>query len=189
MRFKEAQKRAIELFESPEFINERREEDPKMLKFLNLLQEMNRLGFLTENSQAGNFTRGKHYKDNLPYQIHERAYVSGFMLEKDAIDFIKEFNLLNNKNAAFIPICDDNIYIPSSLDIPVTYSIHKNEKTISTHFSMALPKTVFESYKKQLKLNKSEKVVYIFCWDTRWDYLASKNDGLFKDIIKVLNKI
>jgi hypothetical protein len=55
--------------------------------------------------------------------------------------------------------------------------------------STALPNGVFESYKKFLKINKSEKVVYLFCWDTQWNRLASNNNGLFKDMIKVLSKL
>ena len=189
MKFKEALKKSVEMFNSKEFIERVHEEDPTMVKQLVLLQEINKLELLTENSQAGRFSKGLHYKDNKPYEIHERAYVSGFMLEKKANEFIKQFNILTNKNAAFIPICADTIYLPSSLDIPVTYSIHNNKININTHMSMALPNSVFESYKKQLKLNKSEKVVYLFCWDTKWNRLASKENGLFKDIIRVLNKL
>lgn len=189
MKFKDAQKRAIKLFETEEFISGLREEDPTMLYQIPLLKEINKLGFLTENSQAGRFSKGRHYKDNNPYEIHERAFVSGFMLEKRAEEFIKSFNLTTNKNAVFVPICGDTIDLPASLDIPVTYSVHNNNTTVSTHMSMALPNSIFEAYKKQLKLNKTENVVYIFCWDTKWDKLASKKDGLFNSIINVLSKL
>ena len=189
MKFKDAQKASVKLFETKEFIELRREEDPSMIKQLPLLQEMNKLGYLTENSQAGRFSKGKHYKDGLPYEIHERAYVTGFMLESVAEKFIKEFNLYTNKNAVFIPTCADTIHLPSSLDIPVTYSIHNNKTKVDTHMSMALPNSQFEWYKKFLKINKSEKVVYIFCYDTTWDNLASNKNGLFRDIIKILSKL
>jgi hypothetical protein len=189
MKFKEALKKSVELFDSKEFIELRREEDPTMIKHLPLLQKINKLGFLTENSQAGRFSKGKHYKDGLPYEIHERAYVSGFMLETKAVEFIKHFNLYTDKNVAFVPVCSDTIHLPASLDIPVTYSIHKKITSIDTHMSTALPNSLFEWYKKFLKINKSEKVVYLFCWDTKWDRLASKENGLFKDIIKTLSKL
>lgn len=187
MKFKDAQKRAIKMFESKEFIENIREEDPSMIKQLPLLKKINELGFLTENSQAGRFSKGKHYIDNNTYEIHERAFISGFMYESKAIEFIKMFNIETNKNAIFVPTCSDSIYMPSSLDIPITYTVHNNKISVSTHMSTALFNSLFESFKKQLKLNKSEKVVYLFCWDNRWDYLASKRNGLFNDIIKVLS--
>jgi hypothetical protein len=189
MKFKEAQKKAVEMFVSKDFIERIREEDPSMVKQLPLLQEINKLGFLTENSQAGRFSKGKHYKDGLPYEIHERAYISGFMPESKAEEFIKEFNLKTNNNAVFIPICSDKIFLPAKFDIPVTYSIHNDKTKVDTHMSMALPNAQYEWYKKFLKLNKSEKVVYLLCWDTKWDYLASKKDGLFNNMIKVLSKL
>ena len=75
MKFAEAQKKAVDLFETEAFLQRIKEEDATMLKHLPLLQKMNKHGFLTVESQAGNRSKGKGY------EILERAYVVGFMKE------------------------------------------------------------------------------------------------------------
>lgn len=90
-----------------------------MLSELYILKEINSHGFLTTESQAGRITKGKDFK------IHERAYITGFMLESDAPKFIKNMNLYTDKNAVFVPECNDDIKIPPSPDIPLTFLIRK----------------------------------------------------------------
>ena len=43
----------------------------------------------------------------------------GFMQESKAEAFIKNMSF-TDKNAAFVPFCDDKIHLPSNLDIPLT---------------------------------------------------------------------
>ena len=52
--------------------------------------------------------------------------------------------------------------------------------------SVALPTAAGDHFKKMLNLNKTEKVVFIFCFDTKWCRLASGKNGLFTDISKNL---
>ena len=52
---------------------------------------------------------------------------------------------------------------------------------------MAVPKGWHEMLRKVIGLNKNEKTVYIVCWDTHWNRLASSKSGLFTDVVKVLN--
>jgi hypothetical protein len=94
-----------------------------------------------------------------------------------------------DKNAAFIPFCDDKINLPSNLDVPLTITKSEGEIRVDTHISMALQESVWNSYRKMANLNKSEKIVFIACWDTKWNRNASGANGLFTDIIKSLKSL
>ena len=183
MKFQDAKKRSVEMFDSPEFIERIRDEDSSMLKHLPLLQKINHLGYITTESQAGNHKRGK--ADGKPYELSERAYLSGFMMEEDAALFIKNMSLYTDKNAMYIPICDAEI--PPSLDIPLTITRKKTGVTVETHMSPSLPKEANDFFKKMVHLNKSEKVVFIFCWDPMWNRLASGKNGLFTEVYNRLS--
>jgi len=85
LKFVEAQSKAISMFSSPSFIKNIQEEDKLMVKNLKFLKIMNEYGYITTNSQVGNKSLGKKSLiDGQPYEIIERAYITGFMLEKDA---------------------------------------------------------------------------------------------------------
>lgn len=190
MKFNDAKKRALKMFDSAEFKKRIEDEDNTMLKQLAILRQINSLGFLTLESQAGKKEKGaKSIFDGKPFEIRERAYISGFMREDDAVKFIKNMGIYTDKNAVYVPICSDDIKIPSNLDIPLTITINKEGTQVSTHTSMALPKMAGDFFRKQLKLDKSEKIVYIFCWDSKWLRLASGKDGLFTDIVKILSDL
>jgi hypothetical protein len=183
MKFNQAMDHAVAFLKSAEFKARLLEEDASMLRQLPVLQRINEQGFITTNSQAGKRFEGKNYKTGKPYEEVERSYLEGFMLEPVAIDFIKSMALTTDKNAAFIPVCDAQM--PSALDIPLTVVRRPGEETVvETHFSTALPRSIFEAYKKHVKLNKSEKVVYVFCWDTQWG-----REGLFRDVLRVLKTV
>jgi hypothetical protein len=53
MKFKDVQKNRIKIFDSPEFVKRIKDEDDKMLKYLDILKQINLYGFITLNSQAG----------------------------------------------------------------------------------------------------------------------------------------
>ena len=184
MKFKDAQTNAVAMFSSPEFIERIRDEDDTMLAHLDILTRINAAGFLTTNSQAGRKTFGS--RDKTRYELHERAYLFGFMLEKEAVQFIKNIGISTDKNAVFTPFCSDDMYLPSALDVPVTISKSGGQVHVNTHISMALPNSVWHSFRKQVKLNKGEPVVFITCWDTKWNRNASGPSGLFTDVLKVL---
>jgi hypothetical protein len=180
MKFNEAKAQAVALFNSVEFKERVNEEDALMLRQFAILQEINKHGFITVNSQAGNKSKGKHYTTGKPYENLERAYLMGFMLETEAALFIKNMGLKTDKNAIYVPVCSDDIKLPSALDIPLTITKSGGTVIVDTHFSVALPKSAFEGFRKQAKLSKSEKIVFIFCWDSEWG-----RKGLFKDILRV----
>jgi hypothetical protein len=184
MKFNEAKAHAVALFNSAEFKERVNEEDATMLRQLATLQEINRNGFITVNSQAGAKAKGKHHESGKAYENIERAYLMGFMLETKAPEFIKNMGLKTDKNAVFVPVCSDDINLPSALDIPLTITKSAGTTKVDTHFSSALPKSAFDSFKKQVKLGKSEKVVFIFCWDSEWG-----RKGLFKDVLRILRSL
>ncbi len=190
MKFGDAQKKSIQMFESDDFKQRIHEEDPSMIKHLSVLKEINKRGYLTTESQAGRCRKGaKSFFDGKPYEIKERAYICGFIKKDVAEKFIKEMGINTDKNAVFIPICDDNIDIPRALDIPLTITIQKDKTEVNTHTSAAIPKSYAEQLRKEKKLNKSEYVVYVVCWDTKWCRNASDKNGLFTDILKILKNI
>jgi hypothetical protein len=167
MKFKAAQKKVVAKFDHPEFIKNIKEEDLTMVKHLGILKEINECGLLTTNSQAGN--------------TYERAYILGFMLKKDAIQFIKNMNIDTDKNALYVSI--SNIDADPKLDIPLTI---ENQKVI-THMSTSVPRRIWENERKQLDLD--DDIIYIFCWDPKWNRNASSKMGLFTDVLKILKSM
>ena len=186
MKFQEAQKEVLKTLSSKPFLDRIKEEDPNMVKYIPAFKEINAAGFLTINSQSGKQSRGKaSVHTGKPYVINERAYMEGFLKEDQAEQFIKNMALHTDKNAILITSCKE-ANIPPALDIPLTVTESAGNMTINTHMSTVLPETVMTVYRKQLHLNKSEKAVYVFCWDTKWNRAAMSKDGLFKDILRSL---
>ncbi len=186
MKFQDATTYSVEMLSSPDFRTRVQEEDVSMLKHLDILKKINAAGFLTVNSQGGRKSSGISKKDGKPYEIHERAYLMGFMKEEKAVEFLRRINIYTDKNAIFVPYCEDSIYIPSSLDIPLTVTKKGQSLSVNTHTSSALPLSTWTSFRKQANINKSEKIVFVQCWDTKWNRGASTQKGLFKDVLKCL---
>jgi hypothetical protein len=176
MKFKPAQIKAVAKFDDPEFIANIKDEDLTMVKHLDILKKINQHGYLTTNSQAGRKTS----------TIYERAYIIGFMLKKDAVEFIKNMNIETDKNAIIIE--QNELKTESHFDIALSIQ-KKNKWEIFTHMSTSVPPNYFYSQQKQLEIDSSEKVVYIFCWDSKWNRNASSKYGLFTEVLKILKTI
>jgi len=189
MKFLDAVKRTVTFLGSTEFYERTKEEDPKMLIQLPFLQEINRRHFLTTESQSGVHRRGISLINGKPFEVSERAFLSGFMLETDAIKFIKAFNILTDKNATYIPFCSDEVRLPVALDMPVTITKQGRTTEVDTHTPLTYPKFHWEFLRKQAHINKSEPIVAIFCWDSHWNRLASGKKGLFTEILETLKQI
>jgi len=185
MIFKDAQSNAVLKFKSPEFITKISSEDSSMVEHLDILQKINKNGFITIESQAGK----KIINSKKKFEIHERSYLQGFMLETDAIKFIKNINIFTDKVAVNIPLCENSVRLIPSLDIPLTITKRDDNIIINTHTSMALPKNVWDMYIKEVKLNKNEKVVLLMCWDIKWNRNASSLTGLFTDVLNILENL
>jgi len=186
MKFREACAAAVSMFSEKSFAEKIKEEDPAMVKYMPLLQKINKAGFLTTNSQGGHRSKGKHYQTGKPYELMERAFVVGFMLEADAAKFIKAIGTQTDKNAIFLPVGISVDNLPPDLDIPLTIVKSGSDISIETHVAAALPKEWSDSFKKSVHLNKSEKVVYILCYDTKWGRHAAGKHGLFTQILEYL---
>jgi len=186
MKFKEARDAAVAMFSDASFAEKIKEEDPLMVKYIPLLQKINKAGFLTTNSQAGHMSKGKHFQTGKPYEMMERAYLQGFMMEADAAKFIKAMSIHTDKNAIFVPVGVSFDDIPSEFDIPLTITKTNSEIKVETHMSAALPRDLSDFFKKLVHLNKSEKVVFLSCWDTRWGRNAAGKQGLFTEVLKHL---
>lgn len=177
MKFRDALPLWIEKLSSQEFIDMIISEDERMLKYVDILIEINKNGFLTLESQSGTPKR--------KFKISEKAYICGFMEEEKAEEFIKKMSIQTDKNVIYVPFCSDDIYIPGNLDFPLT--IIGDE--VNTHMSAALPVRMYRQYLREAKINKSEKVVYIYCWDPKWNRNAAGKKGLFTEVLKVLREI
>lgn len=190
MKFSDALTHAVKKMQTPEFIKRIQEEDPTMHKHMAIIREINELGFLTDNSQAGKRTSGKHYQSGVPYEIVERAYISGFMKRDAAIAFIRNMALHTDKNAMHVPFCGTEPYKTGSgaLDIPLTAVTMKGVTTIETHMSTTISKLNEPHIRAQVNLNKRDPVVYVFCWDSQWCRKASGQKGLFADVLRVLKR-
>ncbi len=176
------------MFGEKSFEENIKEEDPLMVKYLPLLQKINKAGFLTTNSQAGHRSKGKHFQTGKPYELIERAYLEGFMLESDAAKFIKAMGIETDKNAIYRPVGASATEMPPELDIPLTIVKKGSKTSVETHTSVGLPKEWSDSFKKMAHLNKSEKVVFILCWDAQWGRSAAGKQGLFTQILECLTK-
>jgi hypothetical protein len=171
MKFRATQKNAVSMFDHPEFIENIKDEDSTMVKHLSILKQINQHGYLTTNSQAGRKTT----------TIYERSYITGFMMKKDAIKFIKNMNIETDKNAIHVSI--NNGVIDPKFDIPLTIQKMKNKWEVFTHMSPTIPLRILNQERKKLNLDDG---VYIFCWDPKWNRNASSSSGLFTDVLKIL---
>lgn len=189
MKFNDALKHSIKTLESPAFIERKRTEDPKMVKYFPLLTDINRHGFLTENSQAGHYSTGKHYLDGTPYVISERSFISGYMTREKAAEFIKRMSIETDKVALYVPTCSDSTYLPSALDIPLTLRTKNGVTTVFLHQAPALPESQNALIRTSVSLNKLDQAVMVFCYDTHWNRNAIGTHGLFTEVLKILKDL
>jgi hypothetical protein len=83
-------------------------------------------------------------------------------------------------------VVDNSFNIPIKFDIPLTID---NNNNVATHMSTIIPKSLDDMYKKEIKINKSEKVVIIFCYNPKFNRNAINKDGLFVEVLKTLKSI
>lgn len=192
MKFKEAVSKSVEHLSSPQFIERVKSEDETMLKHIGILKKINALGYITNNSQAGRGHKGisalEEDKGKI-YEHSERAYIMGFMLESMAVEFIKEMALTTDKLAMSLPMCGDDVRIRAALDIPLTAVKMDGQTNITSHTWTAMPQSVWEQQRKELHIDKTEKIAFITCMDMKWNRNASGPSGLFTDVLKVLHKL
>jgi hypothetical protein len=189
MKFDDAVKNAVRKFSSPAFLERIREEDDNMLQYMDILADINRCRCITVDSQAGVKRSGiSVLGDRLPYEMHERAYLAGFMKEDEGAQFIRDMGLWTDKAAVFIPYVTEKVNTPAKLDVPLTVAISGGETKVPTHMPMCLPGSYWNLQRKEMRIDK-HGLVYVFCWDTNWDRDASGPAGLFTDVLRILRGI
>jgi len=185
MKFEAASLKSVDYLLGPEFKERVIEEDATMLKHIPILAEINRHGYISFNSQAGR----KHSSivDAKLSESWERAFFEGFMLQSKAALFIKEMALHTDKVAHVLHSTTDKttLDLPSALNTPVTVI---NERT-HTHMPNIVSDATWHRLRKQFHIDKTEKIVWVSCYDLTWNRSAVGAKGLFKEILRVLKKI
>ena len=183
MKFQAAVEIWVEHLLSHEFKERVLEEDPTMLKHIPILAEINRHGFVTNNSQAGR----KHGKQ--AWEIWERAFLNGFMLQSQAVPFIKEMALHTDKVAQVLHPTTDKatLELTSALNVPLT--LEKNKEKTETHMPNTVSISQLDRWRKECHIDKTEKIVFVVCYDLTWNRSAVGAKGLFKEILRILKKI
>ena len=113
-----------------------------------------------------NFTIIENNYDTQQDDTRQRSYIIGIISKDIARQFVKKFNS-NFDNYAYALISTNHknkIYIPVAL---------KNN-------------IVIKSLPLYTDLHSSDKVIMV-CYDTKWNYNATQNDGLYNRIISALN--
>ena len=189
MKFKEAQQYSMEYLSSPSFIERVKEEDPSMLEYLPILRQINKAGMITFNSQAGNKRKGISVLNHKPYVEIERAYLYGWMPESLAEKFILHLGVETDKQAVVVPMVPEGFEDKGKLNIPFTIVIQDGKIENQTHGGYAMNESTWNMLRKESRISKSEKPVMIQCWDPKWNRKASRADGLFSDVLKVLRSL
>ena len=198
MKFADAQKKMIEYLSSDEFTS--REDAETTVSSVPILKRIVRGGFLTDNSQEGLIMNGFNPDSKRYYHIEERAYVTGFLKSEKALALVAWINSYTDKVAFVIDSDPSKAYdtlffegdtklVPS---IPVTVEGSSPTKGKITKLEPAttlttrLPEKVVEFQKKNVHINKAEKVFYVAVFDPKYGRKAAGVGGLYADILKGL---
>jgi hypothetical protein len=201
MKFADAIKKSIEYLASDEF--KTREDAESTLPAIKLLQEVNRKGFITNDSQQGVIEKGYNPDSKRYYDIRERAYMTGYMKEVQGNKFIRWINTYTDK-IAFATRAEPGeafkkLFYEGPVDgvptIPVTISGTTPTKGVTirefdqpTRIPTVVPESSFHFYRKLAHIDKSEKVIFLNVVDPVYGrHAMSKRGGLFEDVLKGLD--
>lgn len=188
MKFSDALKESVKHLRSPEFHERVVSEDERMLSEIDILVKINQKGFLTFNSQSGRSINKRI--DNKPYRYIERSYIMGFMLKTEAEKFMHHMHMNTDKMVLLVPYCrgkdSERFYDERQYDVPLTVEYFDGKEKVHTHMSVAIPRAYMEQEMKHAKINKSEPVEMIFCFDPKWNRYSSSKNGLFTQVLAAL---
>jgi hypothetical protein len=193
MKFQDAQKFVIKYLESDSFKN--REDAQDTIIAIPLLKTINTKGFITQDSQQGINSSGYNSSTGLYYSMKERAYVNGFMKQKDTQKFISWMNTYTDKIAFIVYQVDNDIDFSILPFIPVTVSATGKNKNELNHFvpntriRTILPENDIKFLKKTSKLSLKEQIDYISVIDPVYGRKAMNKNGLLSDIIFGLTQL
>ena len=191
----------IEYLQSSEFSG--REDAADTVSSVPILQKVIKGGMITENSQEGSCLRGFNEDSGRYYEIQERAYLTGFMKRENARKFVDLLNTETDK-IAFIIQSEPNQEFdklfyegdPKAISsIPVTVGNSAKRKSDiktlypNTRLYLVMPTNTINNIKKGVHLNKAEAVELVACIDPVYCRKAASAKGLYKDVLKVLEKL
>jgi len=166
-----------------------------------LLQAIIKNGYITDGSQEGSIKTGYNEITKRYYRIEERAYVTGFMKDAQAKEFVSLLNTYSDKVAYIARIdsskaFEESFYKNASAtpSIPVTVQGSSPTKTTITklepftHVITVFPEKIMDFERKQIHLNKAEHAAYVICFDPKYGRKAASKNGLYGDILKALSK-
>jgi hypothetical protein len=173
MKFKDALQKTFSQFKSPEFIKNIK--NKSILPHLPLLQEITSYGFLPVEYQGG--TRKE--------TIRERAYLTGFITEKQAEAFIPNMSVYTDKVAIVVSIVKQ----VDLCEIPLTLKMSGKKIEITNRVFTQMFEEDYKGYCEELQISIKEPLVYLFCWDPLWGRDASSPEGLFYQVAGILKHI
>lgn len=169
--FAKAQQVMVEYLGSAEFAG--LEDAHDTVPQVRFLQDINRNGFLTIDSQQGS--------DNA--LDLERAYVCGFMRPNHYERALHAMNQLrSDKLLLNIPVATEKDF--KARRIPLT--IDKRTHEAFTTNAMFVPSMDFRFLKKQAGLKPGEAVLLVLAMDPKWGRAATSKQGLYHDLIRAL---
>jgi hypothetical protein len=162
-----------------------------MKELIPTLKEINRLGLLTIESQPGKHVNYKHFLTNEDVEYSEKAFIAGFMQEELATKFIQYFNINTDKFAMAITIAGNEVDMSVKLDFPMRIIKNKFQCTteVHKHMSTSVPIDWFMVKRSHLFISPRENLVYLYCFDNKWNRLGNAEDGLFTDVLNALTFI
>ena len=188
MDWEVAIKMAIMRFDTQQF-QESISTNKHMKELIPTLKEINRLGLLTIESQPGKHVNYKHFLTNEDVEYSEKAFIAGFMQEELAEKFIQYFNINTDKFAMAITIAGNEVDMSVKLDFPMRIIKNKFQLTteVHKHMSTSVPVDWFMVKRSHLFISPRENLVYLYCFDNKWNRLGNAEDGLFTDVLKAMN--
>ena len=190
MDWEVAIKMAIMRFDTQQF-QESISTNKHMKELVPTLKEINRLGLLTIESQPGKHVNYKHFLTNEDVEYSEKSFIAGFMQEEMAAKFIQYFNINTDKFAMAITIAGNEVDMSVKLDFPMRIIKNKFQCTteVHKHMSTSVPIDWFMVKRSHLFISPRENLVYLYCFDNKWNRLGNEKDGLFTDVLKAMTFI
>lgn len=176
MKFKDALQKTFSQFNSPEFIKTIK--NKSIIPYLPLLQQITSYGFLPVEYQAGIARKEQTV-------IRERAYLTGFMTERQAESFITNMSVYTDKVAIVVSI----VKHVDLCEIPLTLKISGKNIEITNRVFTQMFEDDYKGYCEELQISIKEPLVYLFCWDPLWDRNASSPEGLFTQLHGMLKHL
>lgn len=108
------------------------------------------------------------------------------MTLENAEKFVKRFNMTTDKVAYYVIPTDSDPLLSAPIPVTRTFLEEIDEYKMETALQIILDYNSFRLMKKEAGLPKKIPVIEVFAFDPLWGRSATTQNGLFTDIIKVL---